>query len=53
MGLHCELAEAGLRLQHLEEQLTAQRHDELMAQLFFRINEMDDMIAQVGGGVRK
>jgi hypothetical protein len=36
VGLHCELAEVGVRLSHMEDQLTSQKSDELLAQLFFR-----------------
>eukprot|EP00198_Chlamydomonas_reinhardtii_P008177 XP_001697514.1 predicted protein [Chlamydomonas reinhardtii] len=44
VGTHCALAEAHTRIRHLEGRLEAMRHDELITQLFFRMNEMDDML---------
>ncbi|KAG2440277.1 hypothetical protein HXX76_004389 [Chlamydomonas incerta] len=47
VGTHCALAEAHTRIRHLEGRLEAMRHDELITQLFFRMNEMDDMLGLV------
>lgn len=47
MGTHCALAEAHTRIRHLEGRLEAMRHDELITQLFFRMNEM----VRAGGGM--
>ncbi|KXZ41694.1 hypothetical protein GPECTOR_317g16 [Gonium pectorale] len=44
---HCALAEAMTRVKHLEERVARMRHDELITQLFFRMNEMDDMLGLV------
>ncbi len=33
---HCALAEAHIRIQHLEERVTKLKHDDLVTQLFFR-----------------
>jgi hypothetical protein len=32
-GAHCLLAEASVRIQHLEEVVTSLRHDELLTQV--------------------
>jgi hypothetical protein len=40
VALHCTLAEAGTRISHLEGRLEQMRHDELITQLFFRMNEV-------------
>ncbi|GAX81744.1 hypothetical protein CEUSTIGMA_g9172.t1 [Chlamydomonas eustigma] len=46
----CGLAEASVRVQHLESKLTAMKHDEMLINLFFRLNEMDDMLNMVHEG---
>lgn len=48
--VHCSLAETYNRLAHLESTLTSMKHDELVSQLFVRLNEMDDMLDMVESG---
>eukprot|EP00210_Caulerpa_lentillifera_P006349 g6065.t1 len=48
--IHCTLAESYTRLSHLETTLTSMKNDELVSQLFSRLNEMDDMLDMVQSG---
>ncbi|KAL6764455.1 hypothetical protein V8C86DRAFT_2476205 [Haematococcus lacustris] len=50
IGTHCVMAEAAVRIAHLEEAVTKVKHDELLTQVFFRLNEMDDLIAATAQG---
>ncbi|MEW5302169.1 MAG: hypothetical protein WDW36_004974 [Sanguina aurantia] len=50
VGTHCSLAEAHTRILHLEEKMTAMKHDDMMTQIFFRMNELDDMLDLVQQG---
>eukprot|EP00798_Chlamydomonas_sp_ICE-L_P006521 gene6521-3161_t len=53
IGTHCVLAEAATRITHLEEAVTKLKHDEMITQVFFRLNEMDDMLDMVAHSADK
>ncbi|GFH15636.1 uncharacterized protein HaLaN_11894 [Haematococcus lacustris] len=44
------MAEAAVRIAHLEEAVTKVKHDELLTQVFFRLNEMDDLLEATAHG---
>ncbi|KAJ9519932.1 hypothetical protein QJQ45_014655 [Haematococcus lacustris] len=50
IGTHCVMAEAAVRIAHLEEAVTKVKHDELLTQVFFRLNEMDDLLEATAHG---
>lgn len=45
--LHCGLAEALVRVEHLEKRTDAAASADLLTKLFFRMNEMDDLLDMV------
>eukprot|EP00210_Caulerpa_lentillifera_P007519 g7185.t1 len=47
---HCSLAESFTRLNRIETTITSMKHNELVSQLFVRMNEMDDMLTMVESG---
>ncbi|KAG2483189.1 hypothetical protein HYH03_017924 [Edaphochlamys debaryana] len=47
VSTHCSLAEVSAHVRHVESALEKMKHDELITQLFFRMNEMDDMLGMV------
>ena len=48
--VHCNFAESYVRIAHLEDAITSMRHDEIIEQIFARMNEMDDMMDMVSEG---
>lgn len=48
--VHCNFAESYARIAHLEEKITQMRHDDMVTQLFTRMNEMDDLLDMVQAG---
>lgn len=48
--IHCNFAESYARIAHLEEKVTSLKHDDMVTQLFSRLNEMDDQLDMVQTG---
>ncbi|CAD7696616.1 unnamed protein product [Ostreobium quekettii] len=50
MEVHCNFAESYIRLAHLEETVVAMNKDHIVDRLFYRLNELDDMMDMVSEG---
>lgn len=50
METHCIFAESHARITHLEDKVVALKHDEMISQLYLRINELDDLLEMVSSG---
>lgn len=48
--VHCNFAETYVRIAYLEDTVTSMKHDEIIEQIFARMNEMDDIMDMVSEG---